>query len=171
MVNYARGRALSATGDAAGAREELEQLRALAARPELETLKLEYNMSADLLGIAERVLTGWTEAAAGRFGPAAEALREAVRREDALLYGEPPEWTVPARQDLGAVLLMAGRPAEAEQAFREDLAKFPENGWSLHGLATALRAQRKNAEAERAEADFRRIWETADVPPPTWEAR
>jgi tetratricopeptide (TPR) repeat protein len=168
MVHYARGRASSATGDAAGARAELERLRDVASRPELTTLKMEYNMSGDLLGIAERVLTGWTEAAAGRFAPAVEALREAVRREDALLYGEPPEWTVPARQDLGAVLLMAGRPAEAEQAFREDLAKFPENGWSLHGLAAALRAQGRNAEAEQAEADFRRVWETADVPPPEW---
>jgi Flp pilus assembly protein TadD len=98
-------------------------------------------------------------------------LRDAVRREDALLYGEPPEWTVPARQDLGAVLLMANRPAEAEQAFREDLAKFPENGWSLHGLATALRAQGRSADADAVEADFRRVWETADVPAPTWPAR
>jgi tetratricopeptide (TPR) repeat protein len=171
MVHYARGRALSATGDAAGAAEELEQLRALAARPELATLKMEYNMSADLLALAERVLTGWTEAAAGRYGPAIEALRDAVRREDALLYGEPPEWTVPARQDLGVVLLMAGRPAEAEQAFREDLATFPENGWSLHGLATALRARGANAEAEAVESDFARVWSSADVPAPTWGAR
>jgi hypothetical protein len=78
---------------------------------------------------------------------------------------------VPARQDLGAVLLMANRPAEAEQAFREDLAKFPENGWSLHGLATALRAQGRSADADAVEADFRRVWETADVPAPTWPAR
>jgi tetratricopeptide (TPR) repeat protein len=170
MAHYARGRASAAGGDVSGASAELVQLRELASRPELTTLKMEYNMSADLLGIAERVLTGWTEAIAGRFGPAVEALREAVRREDALLYGEPPEWTVPARQDLGAVLLMAGRPAEAEQAFREDLAKFPENGWSLHGLATALRAQ-GSAEADEVEADFRRVWDTADVPEPTWPTR
>jgi hypothetical protein len=98
-------------------------------------------------------------------------LRDAVRREDALLYGEPPEWTVPARQDLGAVLLMANRPAEAERAFREDLATFPENGWSLQGLATALRAQGRSADADAVEADFRRVWETADVPAPTWPAR
>jgi Flp pilus assembly protein TadD len=127
---------------------------------------MEYNMSGDLLALAERVLTGWTEAAAGRYGPAVEALRDAVRREDALLYGEPPEWTVPARQDLGVVLLMAGRPAEAEQAFREDLATFPENGWSLEGLAAALAAQGRSAEA-----DLTRVWATADVPPPAWAVR
>jgi tetratricopeptide (TPR) repeat protein len=168
MWHYARGRALAANGDVAGATAELGQLRGIAGRPELRTLKLEYNMSADLLGVAERLLTGWTEAAADRFGPAAEALREAVRREDALLYGEPPEWTVPARQDLGAVWLRAGRAAEAEQAFREDLDTFPGNGWSLNGLATALRSQGRSAEAAAVEAEFERVWATADVPAPTW---
>jgi tetratricopeptide (TPR) repeat protein len=166
--HYARGRALAATGDAAGAGAELEQLRSIANRPELRTLKLEYNMSADLLGIAERVLTGSIEAAAGRFGPAVEALREAVRREDALLYGEPPEWTVPARQDLGAILLQGGRAAEAEQTFREDLDTFPDNGWSLGGLAAALRAQGRRTEAAAVESELRRVWATADVPAPTW---
>jgi tetratricopeptide (TPR) repeat protein len=168
MWHYARGRALLATGDAAGAGAELAELRRITAEPELSTLKLEYNMSADLLGIAERVLTGWTEAGAGRFGPAAEALREASRREDALLYGEPPEWSVPTRQDLGAVLLEAGRATDAEQAFREDLDKFPDNGWSLSGLAQALRAQGRTADAVAVEADLTRVWATADVPVPEW---
>ena len=168
MWHYARGRALAARGDGAGAARELEQLREIAARPELRTLKLEYNMSADLLAVAERVLTGWTESSAGRHGPAVMALGEAVEREDALLYGEPPEWSVPTRQDLGAVLLRAGRPAEAERAFREDLEKFPENGWSLSGLAQALRAQGRATDADGVEADFRRVWAIADAPPPTW---
>ncbi|MGE0157952.1 MAG: hypothetical protein AB7T31_00995 [Gemmatimonadales bacterium] len=52
----------------------------------------------------------------------------------------------------------------------EDLAKFPENGWSLHGLATSLREQGNAAEAAEVEADFRRVWETADAPPPEWAA-
>jgi tetratricopeptide (TPR) repeat protein len=168
ISHYARGRALAASGDLAGATAELERLREIAGRPELHALKLEYNMSADLLAIAERVLTGWIEAAAGRHGAAADALREAVRREDALLYGEPPEWTVPVRQDLGAVLLGAGRAAEAEQAFREDLDTFPGNGWSLAGLGRALRAQGRSADADAVDADFRRVWATADVAAPAW---
>jgi tetratricopeptide (TPR) repeat protein len=169
--HYARGRALAANGDPAGAAAELAQLRQVAGRPELRTLKMEYNMSADLLAIAERVLTGWTEAASGRFGPAADALRDAVRREDALLYGEPPEWSVPTRQDLGAVLLAAGLAADAERAFRDDLLTFPENGWSLSGLATALEGQGRSAEAAAVETDFRRVWATADMGPPTWATR
>lgn len=90
-------------------------------------------------------------------------MTEAVRLEDALLYGEPPEWTVPVRQDLGAVLLAAGRASDAERVFREDLAKFPANGWSLQGLGRALRSQGKIAEADAVDTEFRQVWSTADV--------
>jgi tetratricopeptide (TPR) repeat protein len=126
-------------------------------------MKLEFNMSLDLLGIAEKVLSGRIEAAAGRHDAAIAELVEAVRREDALLYGEPPEWTVPARHDLGEVLLLAGRAAEAERVFREDLAKFPANGWSLWGLGQALRRQGRTADADAVDAGFRSAWATADA--------
>jgi cytochrome c-type biogenesis protein CcmH/NrfG len=61
------------------------------------------------------------------------------------------------------VLLQAGRPAEAEKAFREDLRRRPENGWSLHGLAQSLRAQKKTKDADAVEARFKKAWQTADV--------
>lgn len=163
LWHYARGRALAATREVEAATTELEQLRNILGSEVLTGIKMEYNQSVDLLSVAEYVLAGWVDAAAGRFDEAEQKLREAVIREDRLLYGEPPEWTVPARQDLGAVLLEAGRYAQAEQAFREDLDHFPDNGWSLHGLAAALRAQDRTVEAQTIEADFRRVWETADV--------
>ena len=58
-------------------------------------------------------------------------LDRAIRYEDALIYQEPPDWHAPVRQNLGAVLLAAGRADEAEAVFWEDLKKNPENGWSL----------------------------------------
>ena len=163
MWHYARGRALAAGGDPDGASRELDRLRTIAARPDVRGLKMEFNASLDLLRVAEQVLAGWVESAAGRFDPAVEHLREAVRLEDGLLYGEPPEWTVPARQDLGAVLLLADRAEAAERAFRADLDRFPGNGWSLYGLATALRAQGRTGAAAEVEAEQRRVWRTADV--------
>jgi tetratricopeptide (TPR) repeat protein len=165
LWHYARGRALVATGDVPAARREAEALSAILNAGGLDGLSLEFNPSPDVVRIADGVLTGWIEAGAGRFDAAVAALRDAVAREDALLYGEPPEWTIPARQDLGAVLLLAGRPADAERAFREDLGRFPDNGWSLHGLAAALRAQGREAEAAQVEADLERVWQTADVAP------
>lgn len=166
LWHYARGRAYAAQGNVPAAERELVELRRLTRDPRLKDLRMEFNASTDLLAIAERVLSGSVDAAAGRWDAAVEALREAVRHEDALYYGEPPEWTVPTRQDLGAVLLAAGRPAEAEAAFLADLERFPENGWSLRGLSLALRAQGKVSEADDVDAEFRRVWATADVGAP-----
>jgi tetratricopeptide (TPR) repeat protein len=165
LWHYGRGRALAAQGDARGAARELAAVRAILADPALEGLRMEFNRSADLLGIAERVLTGWAAAEAGRMGEAIAALEEAVHREDALLYGEPPEWSVPTRQDLGAVLLRARRWTEAEGVFQEDLEHFPENGWSLAGLSRALDGLSRHEEARAVWERFQQAWATADTEP------
>jgi hypothetical protein len=47
--------------------------------------------------------------------------------------------------------------------FREDLARFPDNGWSLHGLARSLRAQSRRTEAAAVARRFQRAWTSADV--------
>ena len=70
-------------------------------------------------------------------------LREAIKLEDALKYDEPPGWLIPIRHSLGATLMQNGRYAEAEQVYREDLARLPDNGWSLYGLAESLRRKRR----------------------------
>lgn len=166
LWHYAQGRALVAQGRTSEARAELGELRKLLEGGRLEGIRGEFNRSEDLMGVGERVLTGYLRLSEGREEQAVEALREAVRREDALLYGEPPEWTVPTRQDLGEVLLEVGHPEQAEAVFREDLDRFPRNGWSLHGLATSLRAQGRDAEAAVVEADLEKVWSGADVPLP-----
>jgi predicted Zn-dependent protease len=61
------------------------------------------------------------------------------------------------RNFLGALLLKAGRPAEAEQRYREDLKRFPNNAWSLAGLAETLKAQGKATEAAEAEAGLKQV--------------
>jgi tetratricopeptide (TPR) repeat protein len=83
--------------------------------------------------------------------------------EDGLIYTEPPYWHYPIRHSLGKVLLAQGDAAEAEALYREDLARFPENGWSLFGLAESLRAQGKSQEAEEVQQRFQRVWQGADV--------
>jgi len=72
---------------------------------------------------------------------------------------------VPARRTLGAVYLDADQPAEAERVYREDLARWPKNGWSLLGLAKALDKQGKKAEAEKARKEYDAAWEQADFKP------
>ena len=89
--------------------------------------------------------------------------REAVKIEDGIPYNEPPVWHHPPRQILGAVLLEAGRPAEAEAVYREDLKRFRENGWSLFGLAKSLEAQQKSSEALEVKRRFETAWKRADI--------
>ncbi|MGI9625520.1 MAG: tetratricopeptide repeat protein [Longimicrobiales bacterium] len=137
--HYAQGRALVGTGKLDRAKEELDYLRQVSADAAGSGKRMEFNASADLLQIAEFVLSGWVEAGAGRFEPALEKLSEAVRLEDALLYGEPPEWTVPVRHDLGEVLLLAGQPEAAMRVFEADLKRFPKNYWSADGVTRARR--------------------------------
>ena len=74
-------------------------------------------------------------------------LTEAATKEDQLAYDEPSDWFFPVRHLLGAALLRAGRPEDAEVVYLEDLRRHPENGWALYGLAQSLAAQHKDAEA------------------------
>ncbi len=163
MWHYATGRALLGSGDTDRANIHLDALRAIKRNPAIADLSMEFNASSDLLSIAENVLSGWIAVAVQDYDAAISALEAAVSIEDELFYGEPPEWSVPVRQELGAVLLKAGRAAEAEQVFQDDLAKFPENGWSLYGLAEAQEALGKNSEATRTRAELESVWATSDV--------
>jgi tetratricopeptide (TPR) repeat protein len=161
---YARGRALLARGDRAGAEAALAQVRAAVRDPELRDLPMEFNTSGAVLRIAELVLAGHVAAGSGDYRAAITLLREAAEREDGLTYGEPPDWSIPVREELGLVLLDADLPAEAEEVFREDLERFPDNGWALNGLARALRAQGRTADAAATEERFETMWASADFP-------
>jgi tetratricopeptide (TPR) repeat protein len=118
---------------------------------------------ADLARIGERVLAGEIAARQKRYEQAIQDLTEAIRLEDALRYYEPPLWQYPVRHSLGAVLLEAGRAAEAEQVYRKDLQQHPENGWALFGLVQSLRAQHKTEQAVAAGKRFQNAWGGADV--------
>lgn len=168
MWHYARGRALVAQGNADAARDELVALQAIAKDPRMAELRMEFNSSGAVLAIASQVLEGQIAAGQGKPQEAVARLREAARLEDALTYGEPPEWTVPVRQDLGSVLLESGQYEAAEQAFREDLRRFPDNGWSLHGLERSLQAQQRGEEADEVRQRLRQIWSSADVSLAGW---
>jgi len=160
---YSRGLALNAQGRREEAGRELAALRAVQASvPADRTLANFFKMS-EMLELASQVLAGEIAARGGDADTAVKHLAEAVRIQDGHWFTEPPPWYFPVRQSLGAALLQAGRAAEAEAVYREDLRRNPENGWSLFGLAQSLRAQNKTVEAAAVDARFRRAWARADV--------
>jgi tetratricopeptide (TPR) repeat protein len=162
MWRYTRGLAFAAKGQPDQAQAERDSVAALAAAIPAEQ-PAGINSAKKLLTLAERHLTGEIAAAKGDTAYAIAALEEAIKIEDELTYDEPPPWYHPMRQELGRLLLAAGQPARAERMFREDLEYWPNNGWSLSGLAKSLRAQKKDAEALKAEQQFRKVWTGADV--------
>ncbi|HET8720427.1 MAG TPA: tetratricopeptide repeat protein, partial [Nitrospira sp.] len=155
--SYARGVAHAAKGQWAEAEAALTTVTAINAATR------EGADGKAALAIAVHALAGEIATRRGEVDAGAKHFREAAKLEDAGLYFEPPKWYYPIRHSLGAALLKSGRKAEAEKVYREDLRRFPENGWSLFGLAQALRAQGKNTEAAAAEARFRRAWADTDV--------
>ena len=161
--HFARGLAFAHTDRPKEAQQELDALEPLAADTTIAGILAGLNSLHAILEIAERYLAGEVAAARGDSDAAIAVLEEAVRLEDALIYDEPPPWALPSRHALGAVLLEAGRPAEAEQVYRDDLKIYPMNGWALHGLAQSLEAQGKSAEAQQARKDFEVAWQHADV--------
>jgi tetratricopeptide (TPR) repeat protein len=96
------------------------------------------NSCEALLAVAIPMVEGEILIAEGKIDSGIEQLRTAIQKEDALKYDEPPGWLIPVRHSLGAVLMKQQRFAEAEQVYREDLARLPENGWSLLGLAESF---------------------------------
>jgi tetratricopeptide (TPR) repeat protein len=164
MWHYGRGMALLGKGQATQAAQELKQLQAIAATPALKDLKIwGFNSTASILEIANHVLAGKLALQARQYEPAIAHLKTAVKLEDALVYTEPANWYQPTRQALATVLYKAGKFREAEQAYRADLKLYPDNGWSLYGLAQSLQAQGKTKEARSIQTRFQSAWKYADV--------
>jgi tetratricopeptide (TPR) repeat protein len=160
--HYGRGVARAALGDAEAAMVELAAIEAL--EPEVDEIFMGNVYPArDLLGIAKALLRGEIAYRAGDAANAVLAFEEAVALQDALPYTEPPFWYYPTRQSLGAALLASNRDEEAQAIFEADLQQYPMNGWSMFGLAEALRRQGDEAGAAQMTARFETVWQFADV--------
>jgi tetratricopeptide (TPR) repeat protein len=161
--HYGRGLAMLRTGKSERAQEELAEMKKIAANPALKESPIGFNSGETIVAIAENGLIGEIAASRKQYDEAVSALQKAVAAQDSLHYNEPEDWYFPMRHALGAVLLDAGRASEAEKVYRDDLKVHRHNGWALFGLAKALRAQGKNDDAAKTEAEFATQWTHADV--------
>ncbi len=163
FFHYGRGVALAASGRVDEARRERERFRAAVAAVPADWL-LGNNPLPTVLAIGDAFLDGEVEFRAGDHERAFASLRLAVERADALRYDEPWGWMMPPRHGLGALLLEAGRLAEAEAVYRRDLEQHRENGWALRGLAECLQRRGATAEAQAVEQRFATAWRFATAP-------
>lgn len=163
--HFARGMAHLRKGARAEAAREADALHAIARDPAMAKVSFsDINHADAVLKVADALLRGELLRAQGKSKQSLAALREAVAAEDALTYNEPADWPLPVRPYLGAALLETGDAKGAMAAFRQDMKTYPDNGWSLFGLA---QAQQKLGQVDAARETSRRqaaAWQWADAP-------
>jgi tetratricopeptide (TPR) repeat protein len=159
--HFARGVAYAAKGKVEDAEKERKEFLAFKGTIPADAMYSDRNKAWEVLAVAEAVLDARIALARQDRKAALDHLRTAVKAEDALSYIEPPDWFLPSRETLGAVLLLSSDAAAAEKVFRADLEKNPRNGRSLFGLRESLKAQKKAYAAQMVDQEFRRAWQSA----------
>ena len=161
--SYAVGSAQIAKGQLKAAQKTCERLEEIAEAPNADEYRVGATPASAVLKLAALGLKGELLMARGELDDAIRAFEAAVAIEDLNNYTEPPDWAQPMRHYLGAALLKANKPVEAEAVYRRDLRWNQNNGWSLHGLYQALVAQNKRAEADLVYQMYEEAWAMADV--------
>lgn len=158
LWDFAQGYAALRNGDGARAERLRDALLEFAATTDAT---FRFHPARHVVGPLAHILEGEILRDRGELEAAIGAFEQAVAIEDEMAYDEPEPLPFDARHWLGAALLEAGRAADAERVYREELADHPHNGWSLHGLQAALAAQGETDPA--VDAEFESSWARADT--------
>jgi tetratricopeptide (TPR) repeat protein len=162
LYHHARGVAYAALQKTTEARAEQVLFKKAASATPKEA-RFGNNSAEALFAVADVQLEGEILYREGKITEAIQNLRAAVALEDQLGYDEPPGWIIPVRHALGAMLLKNNQAKEAEAVYRDDLVRWPRNGWSLFGLMKCLEAQNRDVEMTQIEVDWKAVWKHADV--------
>lgn len=163
LLHFAKGIALARAGKINDANAALQSIQTLKVNPQLTDHPAAFNPAITSVELAQKILQGIIAEEKEDYTAAIRYLQEAVNAEDNMLYNEPRDWVLPARQYLGNVLLKAKQPEAAEKIFREDLKINPANQWSLTGLLQALQKQNRTKEANAIKQQLQRSSATADI--------
>ena len=158
MWHYSRAVAAALKNDAAGTEREISALRKLRTETDFKSMVDAGVPATDLLELAEEVAFGRIAYAQNRYRDAAEHFTRAAAIEDRIPYMEPSFWYYPVRQSLGAAQLAMGQPDAARQSFMAALARTPNNGWALFGLAESQRQMNDRPALRSTMAAFERAW-------------
>lgn len=165
MRRFGRTVALANLGRAQEARAELSSFdQACEAIP--EDWSISYNPARAVLELAREYAEAEIRWREGDATAAIAQLQGATILERELAYTEPPAWCTPVRHAIGAIQLASGDPRGAEQTYREDLLRLPNNAWSLLGLQQALVRLGRTEEAQALQSKLDHAWARADVQPP-----
>ncbi|MDB5022512.1 MAG: hypothetical protein JWP78_267 [Mucilaginibacter sp.] len=164
LQHFARGMALSRKGNTAMAQQELDQLNKKMLDKSLKYAMDNSNSVYQTAAIARLILQGVIAEGQKRYGPAIEHLQKAVYAEDHLLYSEPRDWPIPARQYLANILIEAGKYSQAIATLKQDLVINPNNGWSLTGLQLAYKQTNNDIALRKVQSQMKSAWKIKDMP-------
>ncbi|MDB5278657.1 MAG: hypothetical protein JWR61_3612 [Ferruginibacter sp.] len=162
LAHWAKGIALARTNEITRAKKELNWLQTNMLLGDMLVVMQPFNAPADASKVAEKLLAGIIAEQENNLGSAIRLFTEAVNNETELIYNEPRDWLLPAREYLGAALLKSGSFTEAERIFEEDLKENPTNHWALKGLYECLQKQQNKAGAALVKKQLNSI-ATADI--------
>jgi len=145
LSHFAKGVAYSRKGDFPSAKRELGMLNKLLSDASLKEKEI-FSPAIEPATVAQLILKGTIAEGQKNYTTAIDFLQQAVKAEDRLIYNEPRDWPIPARQFLANVLLKAGKYEEAISVLKRDLVINPKNGWSLTGLQSAYTQTHDKAE-------------------------
>jgi tetratricopeptide (TPR) repeat protein len=165
LQHFAKGLAYVNSGRPDSAASQLAQVRIYQNDPALLKRRVPFNAPVQIAGVAAGILDASISFANKKYDSAFTSLKKAISEEDKLIYTEPNDWPIPARQFLGAYLLKAGRAAEAEKIYREDLEHNPGNGWSQLGIYNSLKMQKKHSNLAGYKTGYLKAFSAADEIP------
>ncbi|WP_121808805.1 tetratricopeptide repeat protein [Mucilaginibacter kameinonensis] len=165
LYHFSRGLAFLYTGKQDSAVAQLALLRSRLDEPSLKQRHIPFNTALDGATVAENILDGAILLGRNKFDDGMAAFKKAIAVEDNMIYSEPAEWPLPARQFMGAYLLKTDYNPQAEQVYREDLERNPGNGWSMLGMYQSLKAQNRTDKLSYYKAGFTRSFSHADEAP------
>lgn len=145
QIHFARAVGAARTGDKAAARREVETLGEI--RQALVEVKGDYDWSKQV-EIERQVASAWLTHAEGDHDEALRLMAAAAESDDATeKHPVTPGTILPAREQLGELLLELKRPTAALQAFETSLRVAPNRFNGLYGAARAARlaSDRKSA--------------------------
>jgi len=162
--HYAQGMAMLSQNNVAESKKHLDSMKKIMLDTKIKDLTIwDGNSLYDLCTIASKTLDGEINAKEKNYAKAISLLKEAVAKEDALDYNEPPDWFFSVRHHLGAILLDAGKYKEAVKVYENDLKNYPKNGWALRGLMNSYEKLGDKKKYQETKRGFETAWKYADI--------
>src|SRR6266403_853289 len=153
LIEYAHALGRAHTGDLEGARKAMDRMRQL--RDATKDPKFDYFKRQ--LDQQMQAASAWVAYGEGKKEDAVNLLRRAADAEDILgKHPVSPGALVPAREQLGDLLLALDRPKEAQQEFEAALKIYPGR---FRGLYGAAHAAEQIGEKEKADHYYAKLTE------------